>query len=66
MTDYNRLFKEELGITTSWEREAAQKTREEIAFKMLKMGMIVNEIAQLTGLSTEEVQRLEAQLQKEN
>ena len=66
MTEYNRLFKEELGITTSWEREAAQKTREEIALKLIKMGMVVNEIAQVTGLGVEEVQQLEAKLQKEN
>ena len=58
MTEYNRLFKE-LEITTSWEREAAQKTREEIALKLLKMGMVVNEIAQVTGLGVEEVQQLQ-------
>ncbi|KST68958.1 Rpn family recombination-promoting nuclease/putative transposase [Mastigocoleus testarum] len=62
------LSKEEvyMEITTSWERKAAQKTREEIALNMLKMGMTVNEIIKATGLSTEEVERLEASLQEEN
>lgn len=62
------LSKEEvyMEITTSWGREAAQKTREEIALNMLKRKMAVDEIVEMTGLSTEEVQRLEAQLQEEN
>lgn len=62
------LSKEEvyMEITTSWGREAAQKTREEIALNMLKAGMAVNEIAQITGLGVEEVQQLQAQLQEEN
>ena len=62
------LSKEEayMEITTSWGREAAQKTREEIALNMLKMGMTVNDIIKATGLSTEEVERLKASLQEEN
>lgn len=49
-------------IVTSWEQKAAQKTREEIALNLLQRGMIVPEIAQITGLSVEQVQQLQAQL----
>lgn len=62
------LSKEEvyMEITTSWERKAAKKTREEIALNLLKKKMLVDEVVETTGLSTEEVQQLQAQLQKEN
>lgn len=53
-------------IVTSWQQEGAQKTREEIALNLLKRGMIVQEISQVTGLSLEEVQQLLALLQEEN
>lgn len=53
-------------IVTSWEQKAAQKTREEIALNLLQRGMIVPEIAQITGLSVEQVQQLQAQLSREN
>jgi hypothetical protein len=53
-------------MVTSWERKAAQKTREEIALNLLRRGMIVSEIAQITGLNIEQVQELQAQLSQEN
>ncbi|BAY42247.1 hypothetical protein NIES2111_66430 (plasmid) [Nostoc sp. NIES-2111] len=53
-------------MVTSWERKAAQKTREEIALNLLRRGMIVEEIAQITGLNIEQVQELQAQLSQEN
>lgn len=53
-------------IVTSWQQEGAQKTREEIALNLLKRGMIVQEISQVTGLSLEQVQQLLALLQEEN
>lgn len=53
-------------IVTSWEQKAAQKTREEIALNLLQRGMIVPEIAQITGLSVEQVQQLQAQLSPGN
>ncbi|MBN3922645.1 Rpn family recombination-promoting nuclease/putative transposase [Nostoc sp. NMS4] len=53
-------------IVTSWQQEGAQKTREEIALNLLKRGMIVQEISQVTGLSLEQVQQLQALLSQEN
>lgn len=53
-------------IVTSWQQEGAQKTREEIALNLLKRGMIVQEISQVTGLSLEQVQQLQALLSEEN
>jgi DNA-binding CsgD family transcriptional regulator len=37
-----------------------------IALNLLQRGMIVQEIAQITGLSVEQVQQLQAQLSREN
>ncbi|MEH2327091.1 MAG: hypothetical protein V7K32_26730 [Nostoc sp.] len=53
-------------IVTSWEQKAAQRTREEIALNLLQRGMIVQEIAQVTGLTIEQVQQLLALLPQEN
>lgn len=49
-------------IVTSWEREAAEK----IAINALRMGMTVEVTVQLTGLTIERVQELQAQLQRES
>ncbi|MCC5619204.1 Rpn family recombination-promoting nuclease/putative transposase [Nostoc sp. CHAB 5836] len=49
-------------MVTSWEREGAQKTREEIALNLLRRGMIIEEVAQITGLNIEQVQQLQVQL----
>lgn len=57
-------------IVTSWEREGIEKGIEEatqrIAIKSLQMGMTVEVTVQLTGLTLERVQELQAQLQKES
>ncbi|MEH2068044.1 MAG: hypothetical protein V7K47_07735 [Nostoc sp.] len=57
---------EVMEIVTSWGEKAAQKTRQEIALNLLKRGMIVQEIAQITGLTVEQVIQLQAQLTQEN
>ncbi|MBW4617458.1 MAG: Rpn family recombination-promoting nuclease/putative transposase [Desmonostoc vinosum HA7617-LM4] len=57
---------EVMEIVTSWGEKAAQKTREEIALNLLTRGMIVQEIAQITGLTVERVIQLQAQLTQEN
>ncbi|WP_298913227.1 hypothetical protein [uncultured Nostoc sp.] len=53
-------------IVTSWQQEGAQKAKEEIALNLLQRGMIVQEIAQITGLSVEQVQQLQAQMSPGN
>lgn len=60
--DSMELTKQEayVEMVTSWERKAAQKTREEIALNLLRTGMVVEEIAQITGLNVEQVQSLVA------
>lgn len=40
-------------MVTSWERKAAQKTRVEIALNLLRRGMVVEEIAQITVKKSE-------------
>ncbi|MEH2373271.1 hypothetical protein [Nostoc sp.] len=49
-------------IVTSWEQKALEK----VAVNLLQRGMIVQEIAQITGLSIEQVQQLQAKLVQEN
>ncbi|WP_334826073.1 hypothetical protein [Nostoc sp.] len=49
-------------IVTSWEQKALEK----VAVNLLQRGMIVQEIAQITGLSIEQVQQLQAKLLQEN
>jgi len=46
-------------IVTSWERKAAQKTRDEIALNLLREGMAYEAIARVTGLTVEQVQQLQ-------
>ncbi|BAY73371.1 hypothetical protein NIES23_61990 (plasmid) [Trichormus variabilis NIES-23] len=53
-------------IVASWGEKAAQKTREEIAVNLLKKGMVVSEIAQITGLALERVIQLQTQIKQEN
>ena len=53
-------------IVTSWQQSGAQKAKEEIALNLLQRGMIVQEIAQITGLSVEQVQQLQAQMSPGN
>ncbi|WP_341531342.1 Rpn family recombination-promoting nuclease/putative transposase (plasmid) [Nostoc sp. UHCC 0302] len=53
-------------IVTSWEQKAAQKTREEIALNLLQREMVIEEVAQVTGLNIEQVQELQAQVSQEN
>jgi DNA polymerase III delta prime subunit len=40
-------------MVTSWEREGAQKTREEIALNLLREGMSIEAVARLTELKVE-------------
>lgn len=63
---FDYLKEEIMEIVTSWGEKAAQKTREEIALNLLKRGMVVQEIAQITGLTVEQVIQLQAQLTQEN
>ncbi|MEH2319124.1 Rpn family recombination-promoting nuclease/putative transposase [Nostoc sp.] len=49
-------------IVTSWEQKALEK----VAVNLLQRGMIIQEIAQITGLSIEQVQQLQAKLLQEN
>jgi predicted transposase/invertase (TIGR01784 family) len=53
-------------IVTSWQQEGAQKALEKVALNLLQRGMIVQEIAQITGLSVEQVQQLQAKVSPEN
>ena len=57
-------------ITTSWEREGAQKaaqqTAEQIAINSLREGLAVEIVVKITGLSVEKVQELQTQLEAEN
>jgi predicted transposase YdaD len=53
-------------IVTSWQQEGAQKALEKVALNLLQRGMIVQEISQITGLTIEQVQQLQAKLPQEN
>ncbi|GAX38958.1 Rpn family recombination-promoting nuclease/putative transposase [Nodularia sp. NIES-3585] len=53
-------------IVTSWSQEGAQKAAERIAMNLLRRRMTVKEIVEITGLTAERVQELQAQLQKED
>ncbi len=53
-------------IVTSWKREGIDEALEKVAIKSLQMGMTVEVTVQLTGLTLERVQQLQAQLQKES
>jgi predicted transposase YdaD len=48
-------------IVTSWERKATEK----IAVNSLREGLTVEMVARITGLTVEQVQQLQAQLQNE-
>ncbi|MEH2077392.1 MAG: Rpn family recombination-promoting nuclease/putative transposase [Nostoc sp.] len=53
-------------IVTSWQQEGAQKALEKVALNLLQRGMIVQEISQITGLTIEQVQQLQAKRPQEN
>jgi hypothetical protein len=49
-------------IITSWEKKAL----EQVVINSLQEGLSVEVVARITGLTTERVQQLQAQLQVEN
>ena len=49
-------------IVTSWAREATEK----IAVNSLREGLTVEMVARITGLTLEQVQQLQTQLQSED
>ncbi|MGD1910288.1 MAG: Rpn family recombination-promoting nuclease/putative transposase [Rivularia sp. (in: cyanobacteria)] len=53
-------------IMTSWEREGAEKATERIAINLLREGSTVEFVTKITGLTTERVRELQAQLQRES
>lgn len=57
---------EVMEIVTSWQEEGAQKAKEEIALNLLREGMTTEAIVRVTGLTLEQVQQLQVQLQNEN
>ncbi len=53
---------EYMEMVTSWERKGRQETQEEIAKNLLRRGVMPEETAEITGLTVERVQELQAQL----
>jgi hypothetical protein len=53
-------------IVTSWERKAQLQAREEVAINSLREGFAVDTVARITGLTIEQVQQLQLQIQSEN
>lgn len=53
-------------IVTSWERKAQLQTREEVAINSLREGFAVETVARITGLTVEQVHKLQVQLQSQN
>lgn len=57
-------------IVTSWQREGQLQgrlqAREEIAINSLREGFAVETVARITGLTVEQVHKLQVQLQSQN
>ncbi len=53
---------EYMEIITSWERKATQKTLETVALNSLREGLAVETVARITGLTVEQVQKLQLEL----
>ena len=53
-------IKECLGIEKTQKQEGKQEEKEEIAKKLINKGMSIEEIVEITGLTKEEIEKLES------
>ena len=58
--------KKYMEIVTSWKREGIEEATERIAINLLRRRMKIEEIAEVTDLTMEQLQKLQQQLQKDN